>query len=166
MAKLILTTSAKNRMADKFIDAVNGYGSDYTPAIFLYRTDITSGADFNNGSMIDLVGSYPDDNLTINSVQNFKKLDLLRSSSNVTPGSAHVVSNSTPIGDYENAGTLVWAIPSFRNVHAVGIGAYNDEIGYLFANAFITLSSPIPPTTGNKTFLIDSFSIGFKGDGE
>lgn len=166
MAKLNLSVSARNKMASEFANKV--VGAPYHQSICLYRTDISSTADFNNMAEIDLTNQYSDDHLTINGLQNFKKLSLVNNGVKVELSSVHDVSSNDDIGNYENLGSLVWAIPGGRNADSIVIGSHYADAGYFRAHAAIDLDAltRIPPTSDAKTFLISNLSIEFKGDGE
>lgn len=169
MAKLSLTSSAKNAMATEFANFVAGEGSGINKVIGLFRTDITGTTDFNTMAEISLGGVYGTNNQTINGQQNFKALELQTSSGKVELSVMHGVSVDLDIGNYENLGPLVWAIPGTRNVDWLVIGTYSafsSISGTLRPHAAIQLSSAIPPTSGAKTFLISDLTIEFKGDGE
>jgi|SRR5690554_2889322 len=164
MAKLKLNGSSRNKMASEFANKV--VGSPYSQSICLYRKDITDSVDFNNMEEIDLTNQYSDEYLTINGLQNFKKLSLVNNSGKVELSSIHNVSSNDDIGNYENLGSLVWAIPGYRNADWVVIGSHYADAGYFRAHAAIQLSPSIPPSSDVKTFLISNLSIEFKGDGE
>lgn len=167
MAKLGLNSYSKNAMATAFANKVVG-GAGYNQVIGLFRTDITAsnGVEFNNIQQISLVDPFVNDNLTIKGLQNFKALQLNNTGGKVTLSSVHDISSTDDIGNYENIGSLVWAIPGGRNVHQVVIGSLDASTGYLRPHAAIQLSSAIPPTSDAKTFLISNLSIEFKGDSE
>lgn len=164
MAKLNLNSYSRNAMATKFANKV--VGEPYTQTIGLLRKDITNSVDFNNMNEIDLTVEWSNENLTINGLQNFKRLQLNNNSGKVELGSIHNISSNDDIGNYENLGSLVWAIPGYRNIEWIVIGSHYADGGYLIPHAAIKLSSAIPPTSDAKTFLISNLSIEFKGDGE